>query len=94
MKDIYNNILSAKFQLIKLLAILLDPDKLDLDKIPELVSKINKSPATHILVGGSSFEGNNLNELIIILIICIKLNNCIACYNVITSTTESILREP
>lgn len=65
MKDIYNNILSAKFQLIKLLAILLDPDKLDLDKIPELVSKINKSSATHILVGGSSFEGNNLNELII-----------------------------
>jgi hypothetical protein len=38
---------------------------LDLDKIPELVSKINKSPATHMLVGGSSFEGNNLNELII-----------------------------
>ena len=65
MKDIYNNILSAKFQFIKLLAILLDPDKLDLDKIPELVSKINKSLATHILVGGSSFEGNHLNELII-----------------------------
>lgn len=65
MKEIYNNILSAKFQLIKLLAILLDPDKLDLDKIPELVSKINKSPATHILVGGSSFEGDHLNELII-----------------------------
>ncbi|MCX6172968.1 MAG: geranylgeranylglyceryl/heptaprenylglyceryl phosphate synthase [Flavobacterium sp.] len=65
MKDIYNNILSAKFQFIKLLAILLDPDKLDFDKMPELVSKINKSPATHILVGGSSFEGNHLNELII-----------------------------
>ena len=65
MKDIYNNILSAKFQFIKLLAILLDPDKLDFDKMPELVSKINKSTATHILVGGSSFEGNHLNELII-----------------------------
>ncbi len=67
MKDIYNNILSAKFRFIKLLAILLDPDKLDFDKMPELVSKINKSPATHILVGGSSFEGNHLNELIIVI---------------------------
>ena len=67
MKNIYNNILSAKFRFIKLLAILLDPDKLDFDKMPELVSKINKSPATHILVGGSSFEGNHLNELIIVI---------------------------
>jgi phosphoglycerol geranylgeranyltransferase len=65
MKDIYNNILTAKSQHKKLLAILLDPDKLDLDKIPELVSKINQSPATHILVGGSYFEGNHLDEILI-----------------------------
>jgi putative glycerol-1-phosphate prenyltransferase len=40
---------------------------LDLEKVTNLVSKINQSPATHILVGGSSFEGNHLDELIILL---------------------------
>jgi phosphoglycerol geranylgeranyltransferase len=67
MKDIYNNILSAKSQHKKLLAILLDPDKMDLDKTEALVLKINQSPATHILVGGSSFNGNHLCDLIKIL---------------------------
>jgi putative glycerol-1-phosphate prenyltransferase len=30
-----------------------------------LIQKINQSPATHILVGGSSFDGTHLDELII-----------------------------
>ena len=62
---IYQNILEAKSKKLKLLAILLDPDKLDLDSIDALISKINQSPATHIFVGGSSFEGNHLDEIII-----------------------------
>jgi putative glycerol-1-phosphate prenyltransferase len=65
MIDIYKKILEAKSRKQKLLAILLDPDKLDLNSIGSVISKINKSPATHILVGGSSFEGEHLNELII-----------------------------
>lgn len=67
MRDLYQEILKAKHQKQKLLAILLDPDKLTLESITNLVSKINQSPATHILVGGSSFEGNHLEELILLL---------------------------
>lgn len=67
MKNICQEIHQAKSDNQKLLAILLDPDKLDLEKATNLVSKINQSPATHILVGGSSFEGNHLDELILLL---------------------------
>ncbi|MBP6557679.1 MAG: geranylgeranylglyceryl/heptaprenylglyceryl phosphate synthase [Flavobacterium sp.] len=67
MKNICQEIRQAKSDNQKLLAILLDPDKLDLEKATNLVSKINQSPATHIFVGGSSFEGNHLDELILLL---------------------------
>ncbi len=62
MKNIYNQIVASKNQ--KLLAILLDPDKLTLTSVLPLLDKIKTSPATHILVGGSSFDGNHLDELI------------------------------
>ncbi len=65
MKNIYNEITTSKNQ--KLLGILLDPEKLALDSLVPLVEKINTSPATHILVGGSSFEGNHLDETIQII---------------------------
>jgi len=67
MRDLYQEILKAQHQKQKLLAILLDPDKLTVELITNLISKINQSPATHILVGGSSFEGNHLEELILLL---------------------------
>lgn len=65
MKNIYNEIITSKNQ--KLLAILLDPEKITLDALALLVRKINASPATHILVGGSSFEGNHLDEILQII---------------------------
>lgn len=65
MRNIYNNILNSKIGNLKLLAILLDPDKVDLYNIEKLTEKINKSPATHIFIGGSTFEGNHLDELIL-----------------------------
>lgn len=64
---LYHEILSAKAKKQRLVAILLDPDKLDLKAMDALTAKINQSPATHILVGGSSFEGNHLDELVISL---------------------------
>ena len=73
MKEIYQETLSSKAQNQKLLAILLDPDKLELISVDALISKINQSPATHIFVGGSSFEGNHLDEIIILLKSKIKL---------------------
>lgn len=64
MKTLYQDILVAKKNQQKLLAILLDPDKVSVAAIGKLVEKINQSPASHIFVGGSSFEGNHLNELL------------------------------
>ena len=61
----YEQILSAKKESKKLLAILIDPDKVVMNYISVLTTKIKLSPATHIFVGGSSFEGNHLDEIII-----------------------------
>ena len=47
------------------MAILLDPDKIDLNKAAILIEKINQSPATHIFIGGSLVENNIIDELII-----------------------------
>lgn len=57
--------LTSKTKGVKLLAILLDPDKLVVENLSNLILKINQSPATHIFIGGSSFDGNHLDELII-----------------------------
>ena len=65
MKNIYQEIINSKAKGIKLLAILIDPDKVSLGKSLNLIEKINQSPATHIFVGGSSFNGNHLDELIL-----------------------------
>jgi phosphoglycerol geranylgeranyltransferase len=62
MNNIYTEIVASKDK--KLLAILIDPDKVSVKKITDLVSKINSSPATHLFVGGSSYDGNHLDELI------------------------------
>lgn len=62
---IYNQIVRAKFESKKLLAILLDPDKLVPENIGLLVAKINQSPATHIFVGGSLVLNGRIDELIV-----------------------------
>jgi phosphoglycerol geranylgeranyltransferase len=67
MKNNYKTIIENKSENKKMLAILLDPEKLELSTLPILVSKINQSPATHILVGGSSFDGLHLDDIIITL---------------------------
>ncbi len=64
MKNIYNQILKSKVENEKLLAILLDPDKIVLNNLEILIEKINQSPATHIFIGGSLVENNILDELI------------------------------
>ena len=64
MTNIYNNILKSKVNNEKLLAILLDPDKIDWKNLDFLIEKINQSPATHIFIGGSLVENNSIDELI------------------------------
>jgi putative glycerol-1-phosphate prenyltransferase len=64
-QNIYNQLLQAKLENKKLLAILLDPDKVVLENVNHLISKISQSPATHIFIGGSLVTTNILDELII-----------------------------
>jgi phosphoglycerol geranylgeranyltransferase len=62
-QNIYTEILQAKKANKKLLAILLDPDKVNLQNIKSLISKIRKSPATHIFIGGSLVLNNSIDEI-------------------------------
>jgi len=64
---IRQQILEAKSSGQKLLAILLDPDKIELKNLDKLIEKINQSPATHIFVGGSIVQNNILEDLVLIL---------------------------
>jgi phosphoglycerol geranylgeranyltransferase len=65
MTNIYNAIIQSKTENRKLLAILLDPDKIIWENLGYLIEKINQSPATHIFIGGSHVQNNILDELII-----------------------------
>ncbi len=67
MKKIYEEIVLAKAQNQKMLAILLDPDKIEMEQLPVLAEKIKASPATHVLVGGSIVESNRIDELVLFL---------------------------
>ncbi|HEX9979969.1 MAG TPA: geranylgeranylglyceryl/heptaprenylglyceryl phosphate synthase [Flavobacterium sp.] len=63
--DIYSDILQAKNRKQRLLAILIDPDKIDWQNLGDMMRQIQDSPATHILVGGSYVSSSRLNELIL-----------------------------
>lgn len=60
----YQDILSAKADGQKLLAILLDPDKIQWEVLGVLIQKIKKSKATHILVGGSTVALDLTDKLV------------------------------
>lgn len=64
MKNILIDILQAKKNGQKLLAILVDPDKINLTTVDGLVKNINHSPATHLLVGGSIVQSDVLDQVI------------------------------
>lgn len=67
MENLYTQILKAKTKNQKLLAILLDPDKVTVSQLSVLIPKINQSPATHLFIGGSHVTTNILDELITVL---------------------------
>ncbi|AWG23535.1 geranylgeranylglyceryl/heptaprenylglyceryl phosphate synthase [Flavobacterium faecale] len=64
-KEIYQNIVDHKSTKTKLLAILLDPDKIDWSQFDTLVDQINNSPATHVFIGGSLVFSSRIDELIL-----------------------------
>ena len=63
-QEIYKEITNAFRENRRLLAVLLDPDKVDINRIENLVQKINQSPATHIFIGGSLVFSNLIEHLI------------------------------
>lgn len=67
MTSIYTQILQSKSEKVKLLAILLDPDKIHWNHLSHLIEKIKQSPATHVFIGGSHVQTNILDDLIVAL---------------------------
>lgn len=67
MKKIYEEILQAKAQNQKLIAILLDPDKIEMGNLAILIEKIKISPATYIFIGGSIVENKKIDEQVHLL---------------------------
>jgi putative glycerol-1-phosphate prenyltransferase len=63
-KNIYSEIQFAKTRNQKLIAILIDPDETDVERLDKLILPIKSSPATHILIGGSRVETTHLDELV------------------------------
>ncbi|MUU78576.1 geranylgeranylglyceryl/heptaprenylglyceryl phosphate synthase [Winogradskyella endarachnes] len=65
MKNIYQNISASIAKNEKLLAVLIDPDKMKLSNVSSFISKVNQSIATHIFVGGSEVN-EGLTEALVI----------------------------
>lgn len=62
--NIYQNILSAREQGKKLLAVLIDPEKMDVENISVFFEKVHTSIATHIFVGGSNDIDNQTENIV------------------------------
>ncbi|MFN3757027.1 MAG: geranylgeranylglyceryl/heptaprenylglyceryl phosphate synthase [Flavobacterium sp.] len=60
----YQNILRRKNLGQKMLSILLDPDKTNLEDVQELSKKLYATPVTHILVGGSQQDTKHPQALV------------------------------
>ncbi|WP_422106982.1 geranylgeranylglyceryl/heptaprenylglyceryl phosphate synthase [Winogradskyella sp.] len=67
MSSIYQHILDSVSKSEKLLAVLIDPDKMQVDQVPEFMSKANQSIATHVFVGGSEVK-EGLTEALVVKI--------------------------
>jgi len=67
MKAIHQDMLSSITRGEQLLAVLIDPDKMDLEGLSSFMIKLNASIVTHIFVGGSTVEAFKTDELICVL---------------------------
>lgn len=74
--SIYQEILESKAQNKKLLAILLDPDKINWQTLKTVVLAISQSAATHLFIGGSRVQTNQMDELIVKIRLYFKELNC------------------
>jgi len=65
MNSSYTHILDAVSKSKKLLAVLIDPDKMQIKNVSTFMSKLNQSIATHVFVGGSEVE-EELTEALVV----------------------------
>ena len=65
MMSIYQHITTSISEDKKLLAVLIDPDKMKLNNVSSFVSKMNTSIATHVFVGGSEVN-EGLTEALVL----------------------------
>ena len=65
MTKIYQNIITAITNAEKLLAVLIDPDKMKVELVSNFISKVNQSIATHIFVGGSVVNEGMTETLVV-----------------------------
>lgn len=63
LKNIYNTILKAKEDNQKLVAVLIDPDKMKINHIPDFFKKVHESIITHVFVGGSTDEDRKMEAV-------------------------------
>lgn len=54
--NVYRDLIKSCSEPRKCLAILIDPDKMSIHRLPNFIKKVNQSIATHIFVGGSEVE--------------------------------------
>jgi Predicted phosphate-binding enzymes, TIM-barrel fold len=65
--SVLENIKKAKKEGKKLLAVLLDPDKLDLETITIHIKELNKSHADYIFVGGSKVDSGLTDTFVTVI---------------------------
>ena len=64
MNSIHLNILSAKKENKKLLAVLIDPEKFKIENATAFFKKVHQSKITHVFVGGSTDENNQTENVV------------------------------
>jgi putative glycerol-1-phosphate prenyltransferase len=64
LKSLYKQILASISKGEKLLAVLIDPDKMVIENVSDFIQKVNTSIATHIFVGGSIVD-DDATELLV-----------------------------
>ncbi len=60
----YAAIIQAKKDRKKLVAVLMDPDKIEMTQIPEFFKKVHESIITHVFVGGSTDEERRMEAVV------------------------------
>lgn len=61
---VYDSIFTAYQNQQPLLAVLIDPEKTQPEQVANLCERLHGTPVTHLLVGGSTFEGPHLEALV------------------------------